>query len=182
MQIVLAAQISGTRDGKVWPAPGTVLELPDDEARALVRTDMALLPDDPRVERLGKYIATDTELAGAPTGRDITEGQPDTVLSRSRALTQEHGTDADAIRATTREAAERIDYTDELTVPVVGVGAGPTVGDDAPAPAQTPGAAEANPDLAKRTGEDTANEVEAATARVSGTERAVRKSAPARER
>ncbi|HZO65976.1 MAG TPA: hypothetical protein VFB74_13310 [Kribbellaceae bacterium] len=33
---MLTTQISGTRNGQLWPPPGTVIDLPDDEANALV--------------------------------------------------------------------------------------------------------------------------------------------------
>jgi hypothetical protein len=36
MRVRLTSQISGTRDGRDWPAPGTVVDLPDYEARALL--------------------------------------------------------------------------------------------------------------------------------------------------
>lgn len=34
--IKLKVQISGTRNGEEWPAPGTVIALPDDEAATLI--------------------------------------------------------------------------------------------------------------------------------------------------
>lgn len=36
MRVKLKAQISGTRDGVSWPPVGTVVELPDDEARSMM--------------------------------------------------------------------------------------------------------------------------------------------------
>lgn len=50
MRVMLTTQVSGTRNGQLWPAPGTVIDLPDDEAQALVtggaatETDAADVP------------------------------------------------------------------------------------------------------------------------------------------
>jgi hypothetical protein len=41
MRVRLRHQISGTRDGAEWPAPGDTIALPDDEARALITTGAA---------------------------------------------------------------------------------------------------------------------------------------------
>ncbi len=46
MKIVLTGQISGTRDGKSWPAPGTEIDLPDAEAEGLVKNGTAIRADD----------------------------------------------------------------------------------------------------------------------------------------
>lgn len=131
-RVVLAAEISGTRNGKEWPAIGSEVDLPDAEAADMVKAGTAVAPDDERVAHLRGYVASDIDLAGAPSGRDITEGQPDTNLARARALAQENGGDAASVRKVTRAAAKRADYTDELTVP--GRSGGPKVGDDQEAP------------------------------------------------
>lgn len=177
-RVVLAATVSGTRDGKDWPVRGSEVDLPDDEAAGLVKSGTALWPDDERVARVRGHIFGDAELAGAPTGRDITEGQPDTHLARARALTQKHGGDVEAIRSATREAAERADYTDEQTLPQAT--GGPKVGDDNPAPVDAPTPVDtANVVEATRDGDDGASGlVEAADATSTGEERAVRRSEP----
>lgn len=36
MKVRMTSQVSGTRDGQNWPQPGTVVDLPESEARALV--------------------------------------------------------------------------------------------------------------------------------------------------
>lgn len=41
MNIRMTAQISGTRDGALWPAPGDVIDLPDDEANGLIAIGLA---------------------------------------------------------------------------------------------------------------------------------------------
>lgn len=41
MRVAMKGQISGTRDGVDWPAPGVEIELPDDEAVALLNLGMA---------------------------------------------------------------------------------------------------------------------------------------------
>jgi hypothetical protein len=149
MRVVLAADISGTRDGKSWPPRGTELELPDDEAQGLVRNGSAVAHDDPRVASLRGHILTKTELAGAPTGRDITEGQPDTNLSRARALSFE-----DDARELTRQAAKETELDDEHTVPQALQG--PVVGDGEDNPAASAGAADGKPEVADRDASDSA--------------------------
>lgn len=48
MRVRLTTQISGTRDGREWPAPGTVIDLPDSEAHGLLTAGTAVEPgDDP---------------------------------------------------------------------------------------------------------------------------------------
>lgn len=41
MRVKMRHQISGTRDGVAWPAPGEEIDLPDDEAVTLLRQGMA---------------------------------------------------------------------------------------------------------------------------------------------
>ena len=41
MKIVLKHQISGMRNGEYWPAPGSTVDLPDDEAVMLLGQGMA---------------------------------------------------------------------------------------------------------------------------------------------
>ncbi|GAA4849716.1 hypothetical protein GCM10023403_10600 [Pseudonocardia benzenivorans] len=40
MRVRMKHQISGTRDGVEWPAPGEEIDLPDDEAAAVCHTGM----------------------------------------------------------------------------------------------------------------------------------------------
>jgi len=127
--VVLRGQISGTRNGKDWPAPGTRLELDDAEADGLVQGQMAYELDDPRV---GAPLI-DEILAGAPEARDWTAGQPDTNLDRARFVANHDG---DSV-ALVRDAAERAGLDDAHTVP----GADPNrplVGDDKPNPTDAP--------------------------------------------
>lgn len=46
MRVKLKAQISGTRDGVAWPPVGTVVELPEDEARQMIYAGTAGPLDD----------------------------------------------------------------------------------------------------------------------------------------
>jgi hypothetical protein len=46
MKVKTLGQISGTRDGKEWPPSGSVLDLPEGEARDLVKSGMAVETDD----------------------------------------------------------------------------------------------------------------------------------------
>jgi hypothetical protein len=127
-EVVLRGQISGTRNGKNWPPPGTRLVLDKDEADGLVKGQMAYEVDDPRVAA----PLTDEILAGAPEARDWTAGQPDTNLDRARVVA---GFD-DSV-GEVRAAAERAGLDDAHTVP----GADPRepiVGDDKPNPTDAP--------------------------------------------
>jgi hypothetical protein len=44
--VKLTVHISGTRNGEDWPAPGTVVDLPDEEAASLVAHGLAVETDD----------------------------------------------------------------------------------------------------------------------------------------
>lgn len=128
-EVVLRGQISGTRNGKDWPPPGTRLELDDAEADGLVKGQMAYELDDPRI---GSPLA-DEILAGAPEARDWTSGQPDTNLDRARFLANVEG-DSTQIA---RDAAERAGLDDAHTIPSADPNA-PIVGDDKPNPTDAP--------------------------------------------
>ncbi len=136
-EIVLAGQVSGTRNGKDWPPPGTHLVLPNSEADGLVKGLMAYELDDDRVKHLdngnGGVAFSDEILAGAPTARDWTEGQADTNLSRARFL----ALDERDSREVTRAAAERAGLDDAHTIPGADPNA-PIVGDDKPNPTDAP--------------------------------------------
>jgi hypothetical protein len=136
-EIVLAGQVSGTRNGKDWPGPGTRLELPNSEADGLVKGLMAYEVDDDRVQHLGNGNGgerfADEILAGAPTARDWTEGQADTNLARARAL----ALDERDTREVTRAAAERAGLDDAHTIPSADPNR-PIVGDDHPNPTDAP--------------------------------------------
>lgn len=123
MRVVLAADISGTRDGKSWPPKGTEVDLPEAEAQDMIRSGTAYDLDDDRVASVKGQVFDKLELAGAPTGRESTDGQPDTNLHRAQAIGQ-----GDQARPVARAAAEETGYTDEATAAVPG--ASPTVGDD----------------------------------------------------
>lgn len=45
MKVRLKAQLSGTRDGVAWPPIGTVVEIPDDEARDMIESGIAKATD-----------------------------------------------------------------------------------------------------------------------------------------
>ena len=122
MRVVMKSQISGTRNGLSWPAPGTEVDLPDAEAKALLRSGDAIDPSDEDGVYIAKggVILTDEQLGGAPAARDITEGQPDTNLARANVVAQK----GSAARATVREAAKRVglDDVEEDDEPKVGLG------------------------------------------------------------
>lgn len=41
MQVTMKRQISGTRDGVDWPAPGETIDVPDEEAAGLIANGLA---------------------------------------------------------------------------------------------------------------------------------------------
>ena len=45
MRVIMAARISGTRDGVEWPAPGEAIDLPDAEAASLLAGGLAKTDD-----------------------------------------------------------------------------------------------------------------------------------------
>lgn len=47
MNVTMLCQISGTRDGVDWPAPGETIDVPDDEAASLVANGLAKAADEP---------------------------------------------------------------------------------------------------------------------------------------
>lgn len=49
MKVRMIAQISGTRDGIDWPAPGGTVDVPKDEALELIRGGLATTHDDREV-------------------------------------------------------------------------------------------------------------------------------------
>jgi hypothetical protein len=51
MQVRMLQPISGTRNDQPWPAPGEVIDLPDDEASDLVRSGVAERAAKPRGRR-----------------------------------------------------------------------------------------------------------------------------------
>lgn len=52
MRVVIRTQLSGTRNGEYWPAPGGSIDLPDDEANDLIRLHIAEpVPAPEKVER-----------------------------------------------------------------------------------------------------------------------------------
>lgn len=46
MQVRMLTQVSGTRNGELWPAPGDTIDLPDDEANDLIATGSAAVAAD----------------------------------------------------------------------------------------------------------------------------------------
>lgn len=48
MKVRLTQQLQGARDGRDWPEPGTEVDLPDDEARALITGGSAVDPSEQR--------------------------------------------------------------------------------------------------------------------------------------
>ncbi|ARF75685.1 hypothetical protein B7C62_28085 [Kitasatospora albolonga] len=66
MRVRMKVTVSGTRDGEPWPEKGSVVDLPDGEAKQLIAAGIAAEPDDePEVE---EATAPPAE-ASTPTGR-----------------------------------------------------------------------------------------------------------------
>lgn len=63
-------QISGTRDGVAWPAPGEAVDLPKVEAQQLVDQDLAHLPEVlPEVETAEVLPEVETAEVGTAPAR-----------------------------------------------------------------------------------------------------------------
>lgn len=72
MNVRLTTQISGTRNGADWPIPGSVVDLPDAEAKDLIRAGQAVDADDPVAAetgllRLDRPITSPTVIEGRVT-------------------------------------------------------------------------------------------------------------------
>lgn len=63
MRVKLKVQLSGTRDGVPWPAVGTVVELPDDEARDMLTSGTAGPLDDKDTPEPVVMVPADVEEA-----------------------------------------------------------------------------------------------------------------------
>ena len=55
MKVRLLIQVSGMRDGQVWPPPNSVVDLPDDEATVLVQAGSAELVEKKLSEKPSKH-------------------------------------------------------------------------------------------------------------------------------
>lgn len=70
MRVAMTVQITGTRDGRDWPAPGGVIDVPEAEAADLIRAGLATAvqgrPSVPTVETATEAPA---ERAVAPRQR-----------------------------------------------------------------------------------------------------------------
>ncbi len=62
-RVKMKVQISGTHDGEKWPAPGSVVELPDDEAAARIASGHAVEVD---VEPTEESAAETADAVEAP--------------------------------------------------------------------------------------------------------------------
>ncbi|MHA7292621.1 hypothetical protein [Arthrobacter sp. HLT1-21] len=73
-KVRMVGRISGTRDGKDWPAPGEIISLPEDEALGLLANGMAV---DPSIEE------TATTPGGVETA--TTTGNPSVRVTAAQA-------------------------------------------------------------------------------------------------
>lgn len=108
MKVVMRQQITGARNGEEWPAPGGIIEIPDeDEARSLVSNGYArfLNPAD-------EEVVEDAEAADAGTGTtegdagssSEGDGEPGTTAGDAGAGGVEG---ADAVKPRARKAARK---------------------------------------------------------------------------
>lgn len=74
MRVVLAAEVSGSRDGKSWPPAGSEVDLPEDEALGLIKSGAARAVKGDDTEYADKSVDLDPETAArvnyATTTRD----------------------------------------------------------------------------------------------------------------
>lgn len=70
-EVRMVARISGTRDGKAWPAPGQTISLPEDEANALLAAGSAV---DTSVTETATTTTLGVETATTPGNRSVREG------------------------------------------------------------------------------------------------------------
>lgn len=90
-RVLMLVQISGTRDGRDWPSPGAVIELPAHEAAALIRQFTAVPAPEP------DEAATVAETAEAATVNEPSEqavaAPPARRATTSRARSARPGSD-----------------------------------------------------------------------------------------
>lgn len=77
MNVTMRVQISGTRDGQDWPAPGASIDVPDDEAAQLLALGLATEgSDDDRQPATDDDSDTDPTEAEPEAGTD-SDSAPD---------------------------------------------------------------------------------------------------------
>lgn len=68
-EVRMIGQVSGTRNGEDWPAPGDTIDLPEDEARSLIVSGMAARVDRlPVVGEFGEIQTRTDSSTGIPVG------------------------------------------------------------------------------------------------------------------
>lgn len=72
LDVVMKVQISGTRNGEDWPAPGQIITLSKAEAATLLAHRMATLPPKPAIETAIARAAVETATV---TGKDSIKAQ-----------------------------------------------------------------------------------------------------------
>jgi hypothetical protein len=81
----MIGQVSGTRNGGAWPRPGETIDLPDDEARDLVRSGMAADVDDPEHQpaEFGQVRPSELRMddSGVPISVRQGEDPPDVTVA-----------------------------------------------------------------------------------------------------
>ncbi len=85
MKVRLTQQISGSRNGQAWPEPGTEIDLPDDEGRALIMGGSAV---DPSADRGTVMVAPDgvhTPYLPENAGQPLVEAPADAASDPERA-------------------------------------------------------------------------------------------------
>jgi len=100
MKVKIAADMSGTRNGQDWPKRGTVMDLPDDEARTMLDNGTAkeLDADDPEPEPV-----TGASTEAEPTEDDDRRPVLDEAAAvENEPLTTENGPTKTVRRASTK--------------------------------------------------------------------------------
>jgi hypothetical protein len=94
MKVRLIANITGTRNGLDWPGYGSVVNLPEDEARAMVLAGSAITEEDDKESsfrrRYGTDLRFDFEKADAELAKsaDATSAPADESASTRGASTR----------------------------------------------------------------------------------------------
>jgi hypothetical protein len=68
VKVKMKMQVSGTRDGVAWPAPGEVVELPDAEGAKLCANGTAS-PVAEKADKVEKAVAPDDDVEKRGPGR-----------------------------------------------------------------------------------------------------------------
>lgn len=102
MKVKLAMSLSGSRDGVPWPERGSVVDLPDGEARDMLASGVVVELDDETVQTPDETETVEpTDEDRRPDLSDVETADADTSAEENTALTTANGPTKTVRRANT---------------------------------------------------------------------------------